>query len=155
MGYKALRDLALEKGVHIRSLQTHVKNHESELEGHIIRYGPPRGTYVDEYAEEFISGLLVGHPVMLTDQNIVAENERLRKELDELQKRVIQLQDEKAGLLERALEAENRRELVETTVTAAEEKILRLESDVRELTETNRRLKNRSLWQRILRFGEN
>lgn len=154
MGYKALRDLALEKGVHIRSLQTHVKNHESELEGHIIRYGPPRGTYVDEYAEEFISGLLVGHPIATADPSLIAENERLKDEIVDLQKKLIQLQDEKAGLLERALEAENRRELVETTVTAAEEKILRLESDVRELTEANRKLKSRSLWQRIIRFGE-
>lgn len=147
MGYKALRDLATEKGINIRSLQNHIKNHEDELEGHLIRYGPPRGTFVDEYAEEFLSGLLVGHPLVLTDQNLVAENERLRNELDELQKRVIQLQDEKAGLLERAITAEASKALMETNAATQEEQIQHLREQVE-------KLRSRSLWQRIIRFGE-
>lgn len=154
MDFKSLREFAAEKKVTMRAIQRHIKNHESDLEGHIVRYGPPKGTYIDETAQEYISELLVGYPMEVVDTALQEENERLRNELDELQKRVIQLQDEKAGLLERALEAENRRELVETTVTAAEEKILRLESDVRELTEANKKLKSRSLWQRIIRYGE-
>lgn len=154
MDFKSLREFAAEKKVTMRAIQRHIKNHESDLEGHIVRYGPPKGTYIDETAQEYISELLVGYPMEVVDTELQAENERLRNELDELQKRVIQLQDEKAGLLERALEAENRRELVETTVTAAEEKILRLESDVRELTDANKKLKSRSLWQRIIRYGE-
>ena len=148
MGYKSLKDLAREKGVNIRSLQNHVKKHEGELEGHIIRYGPPRGTFVDEDGEAFLSGLLVGHPIAMTDQSLIAENERLKDEIVDLQKKLIQLQDEKAGLLERAITAEASKALMETTAATQGEQLQQLQAQLD-------KLKSRSIWQRLVRFGEN
>lgn len=161
MGYKSLRDFAAEKAVSMRAIQKHVSNHESELQGHIVRYGAPRGTYLDDYAQDYINDLLVGHPIASADQTILAENERLKSELDELKTRMIQIQDEKAGLLERALEAEKIRALAEATAQEQERQLSSLQEEIREARDRAEKaeaetqaLKRRSLWQRITRFGE-
>ena len=147
METKALRDFATEQGITLRALQKHVKKHENELDGHIIRYGPPKGTYLDEYAQEYLSGLLVGHPLAVLDDNLSQELERVRIELEAAQKRIIELQDEKADLLERAIKAEATKALAETTTRDQAARIDDLESQLN-------RLKNRSLWQRVTRWGE-
>ena len=147
METKALRDFATEHGITLRALQKHVKKHESELEGHIIRYGPPKGTYLDEHAQEYLSGLLVGHPLAVLDESLSQKLERVRIELEAAQKRIIELQDEKADLLERAIKAEAAKALTETNTRDQAARIEALEGTI----ET---LKNRTLWQRIRRWGE-
>ena len=125
METKALRDFATEQGITLRALQKHVKKHENELDGHIIRYGPPKGTYLDEYAQEYLSGLLVGHPLAVLEE----------------------LQDEKADLLERAIKAEAAKALTETNTRDQAARIEALEGELDGL-------KKRTLWQRITRWGE-
>ena len=147
METKALRDFATEQGITLRALQKHVKKHENELDGHIIRYGPPKGTYLDEYAQEYLSGLLVGHPLAVLDDNLSQELERIRIELEAAQKRIIELQDEKADLLERAIKAEAAKALTETNTRDQAARIEALEGEIDGL-------KKRTLWQRITRWGE-
>lgn len=147
METKALRDFATEQGITLRALQKHVKKHENELDGHIIRYGPPKGTYLDEYAQEYLSGLLVGHPLAVLDDNLSQELERVRIELEAAQKRIIELQDEKADLLERAIKAEAAKALTETNTRDQAARIEALEGELDGL-------KKRTLWQRITRWGE-
>ena len=147
METKALRDFATEQGITLRALQKHVKKHENELDGHIIRYGPPKGTYLDEYAQEYLSGLLVGHPLAVLDDNLSQELERVRIELEAAQKRIIELQDEKANLLERAIKAEAAKALTETNTRDQAARLEALEGELDGL-------KKRTLWQRITRWGE-
>lgn len=147
METKALRDFATEHGITLRALQKHVKKHESELEGHIIRHGPPKGTYIDEYAQEYLSGLIVGHPLAVLDESLSQELERVRIELEAAQKRIIELQDEKADLLERAIKAEAAKALTETNTRDQAARIEALEGTIEAL-------KKRTLWQRIRRWGE-
>ena len=147
METKALRDFATEQGITLRALQKHVKKHENELDGHIIRYGPPKGTYLDEYAQEYLSGLLVGHPLAVLDDNLSQELARVRIELEAAQKRIIELQDEKAELLERAIKAEAAKALTETNTRDQAARIEALEGTIEAL-------KKRTLWQRIRRWGE-
>ena len=147
METKALRDFATEQSITLRALQKHVKKHENELDGHIIRYGPPKGTYLDEYAQEYLSGLLVGHPLAVLDDNLSQELERVRIELEAAQKRIIELQDEKADLLERAIKAEAAKALTETNTRDQAARIEALEGELDGL-------KKRTLWQRITRWGE-
>ena len=147
METKALRDFATEQGITLRAIQKHVKKHENELDGHIIRYGPPKGTYLDEYAQEYLSGLLVGHPLAVLDDNLSQELERVRIELEAAQKRIIELQDEKADLLERAIKAEAAKALTETNTRDQAARIEALEGEIDGL-------KKRTLWQRITRWGE-
>lgn len=161
MDYKSLREFAAEKKVTMRAIQRHIKNHENDLEGHIVRYGPPKGTYIDQAAQEYISELLVGYPMEVVDTELQAEIERLKNEVADLQRRLIQLQDEKAGLLERALEAEKVKALAEATAQDKERQLSSLQQEIREARDRAEKaeaetqaLKRRSLWQRITRFGE-
>ena len=147
METKALRDFATEQSITLRALQKHVKKHENELDGHIIRYGPPKGTYLDEYAQEYLSGLIVGHPLAVLDESLSQELERVRIELEAAQKRIIELQDEKADLLERAIKAEAAKALTETNTRDQAARIEALEGELDGL-------KKRTLWQRITRWGE-
>lgn len=161
MELKSLRDFAKEKNITIRAVQKHVKNHEGELKGHVVRYGPPRGSFLDEYAQEFISDLLVGHQVEVMDNALSEEIERLQAELAEANKRIMALLDERTALTERALQAESQKALAEATsqdqeqkVLDQEQRILALEEKLTEAQELNQKLKGRSLWQRITRRWE-
>ena len=175
MEYKSLKQFAMERNITIRSLQKHIKNHEEELAGHVIRYGPPRGTFIDGEAEDFLSGLLIGHPLAVVDTSTIEENKRLKNELDELKGKVISLMEERDQLKEiasaaekKAIEAENKLALSELTATHTEEKVHQLEDEVQNLrtnlsTVTERaeqaedsiqKLKSRSWWQRLRRIGE-
>ena len=102
---------------------------------------------VDEYAQEYLSGLLVGHPLAVLDDNLSQELERVRIELEAAQKRIIELQDEKADLLERAIKAEAAKALTETNTRDQAARIEALEGEIDGL-------KKRTLWQRITRWGE-
>lgn len=76
-----LQDFAKECGVTDRTIQKHVQKHEEALEGHFERRGP-NGTWLDEYAQDFIRGLMIqpATPV-IGDARTVRENEELRQAL--------------------------------------------------------------------------
>ncbi len=154
MAHKSLRDFAAEHGVTLRAVQKHVQKHESELGSHIIRYGPPRGTYLDDEAQAYITERLVGSPVAVMDTTLTDENERLRVELEQARQRIIDLLEERTALTERALQAETVKALAEATSQEQEQKVQDLETKLAETEETLQKLKGRSLWQRIRRWGE-
>ena len=154
MDYKSLRDYAQEHGITLRAAQRHIKNHENDLSGHIVRYGPPRGTYIDEYAQEYIAGLLVGHPVEVMDNSLSDEIERLRSELEDAQRRIISLMEERNQLTERALQAEAAQALAEATQEKQAERIQAAEERALQAEEMTQKLKGRNLWQRLTRWGE-
>lgn len=154
MELKSLRDFAEEKNITLRAVQKHLRNHQGELDGHIVRYGPPRGSFLDEYAQEYISGLLVGNPVAVMDNALQEEVERLQAELAEANKKIVALLEEKNALTERALQAESVKALAEATTHSQERTIQDLETRLTEAEETTRKLKGRSLWERITRKWE-
>lgn len=78
-----LQDFARQQGVTERTVQKHLKKHEAELEGHFERKGP-NGTWLDEYAQDFIKGHLIQSPIVVYDN----EAARLKDENLELQKRL-------------------------------------------------------------------
>lgn len=78
-----LQDFARQHGVTDRTVQKHLKRYESELEGHFERKGP-NGTWLDDYAQDFIKGHLIQSPVVVYDN----EAARLREENLDLQKRL-------------------------------------------------------------------
>ena len=154
MKTKSARAFAEENGVTLRAVQAHMKKYAAELEGHIVRYGAPRGTYLDETAQEIIAAHLVKDPVAVMDTALTEEVERLRAELDEARRQTIALLEEKAALSERALKAETAQALAEATQEDQERRIQEAEERAAAAEETIRALKNRSLWQRITRRGE-
>lgn len=154
VGYKATREVAEALGVTARAIQRHVKKHPEELQDHVIYYPAPRGMYLDDYAQDFISKLLVRPAVAIMDASLQDETERLRKELDEAQKRIIDLLERSAELQQKALEAETAKELAAATQQDQARRIQELEAALTEAKDETLKLKNRTLWQRIRRWGE-
>ena len=168
MTTKRLGDFANEHGVTIRIVQRHVKNHEKELEGHVIRYGPPKGTYIDSYAEQFLSDLMIEKPLAVLDSALESENALLKSELEAANKKIIALMEAQTALVERALKAEATQAMLEASKEEqerrneeAERKVQQLQQDLETekeradtAEETTKMLKGRSLWQRLTRWGE-
>lgn len=84
-----LQEFAKMQGVTDRAVQKHLKKHEKALEGHFQRLGP-NGTYLDDFACEFIRERMLKAPIVISEAS--EENEALRREIDSLQKDIIALQ---------------------------------------------------------------
>lgn len=97
---------------------------------------------------------LVGSPIAVMDNTLTEENERLRAELEQAKQKIIDLLEERTTLTERALQAETVKALAEATSQEQEQKVQDLEAKLAEAEETVQKLKGRSLWQRIRRWGE-
>ena len=168
MKTKSLRTFAEEHGVTIRDVQRHVKKHEKELEGHIKRYGAPKGTYIDSYAEEFISELMIDKPIAVLDPTLSNENDRLKTELEAANKKIIALMEAQNALVERAMKAEAAQAMLEAAKEEQDKRAAEMESSLKQLEEaftaekeradaaeeTTKKLKGRNLWQRLTRWGE-
>ena len=154
MGSMSLRDFAEANGVTLRAMQKHVQKYESELKDHMVRYGPPRGTYIDDVAQEIIAAHLVKDPIAVMDTTLSEEVERLRKELEEANQKIIALLEERTELTERAVKAEATKALAETTARDQAAKVQELEGKLSEAEAHAKKLQGRTLWQRIIRWGE-
>lgn len=154
METKSLRDFAEENGVTLRAIQKHIKKYENELADHMVRYGPPRGTYIDDVAQEIIAAHLVKDPIAVMDASLTEEVERLRGELEEANKRIIALLEERTELTERAVKAEATKALAETTARDQAAKVQELEGKLTAAEAHAKKLQGRTLWQRIIRWGE-
>lgn len=97
-----LQDFAKACGKTDRQIQKHLKKHESELEGHFERKGP-NGTWLDDYACDFIRGLMKQAPVVLYEngdglRELAMELDEVRQENRELNKELRQVYQEKSAL---------------------------------------------------------
>jgi len=82
-----LQDFAKQYGVTDRAIQKHLKKHEKELEGHFDKRGP-NGTWLDEYACDFIRGLMKQQPMVISEEDprvgiLEAEKKELEAQLRE------------------------------------------------------------------------
>lgn len=89
---KKLQDFATECGVTDRAIQKHLKKHEEALVGHFERKGP-NGTWLDEFAQDYIRGLMIQQPVIVGDVFQQQEIDRLKAENDALKDRLLAIQD--------------------------------------------------------------
>ena len=152
MEMKSLKQFADEHGITLRAAQRHIQKHEDELEGHIVRHGPPRGTFIDEFAIEYLSGLIVGPPV--TFVSATQEASELRDELEESQKKILALTEKLAALLEDKATLTERALQAEGTLALSEASVATKEATIQDLRNQVDKLKGRTLWQRITRWGE-
>lgn len=138
-----LQDFARECGVTDRAIQKHIQKHEEALQGHFERRGV-NGTWLDDFAQEFIRNLMVqSPPAVVSDSRLMLENEDLQKQLTQRDAKIEALQE----LLDKAM-AENSR--LSSTVGRLEgsdaahkllEDNLRKEADTRHLEATEARRK--------------
>lgn len=92
-----LQDFAREKGVTDRAIQKHIQNHAEELAGHFERKGP-NGTWLDDYAQEFISGLMYETPTVIMDTELVRKHQELQDQYQLVSGQLVQAQDRLAAM---------------------------------------------------------
>jgi len=99
-----LQDFARECGVTDRAIQKHIQKHEEALRGHFERRGP-NGTWLDEYAQDYIRSLMVqpSTPVV-ADAMLVRENRELVEANKILEARDQVHQETIAGLMAKVAE---------------------------------------------------
>lgn len=117
-----VQDFAAQKGVTDKAIYKHLNKNKEALAGHFEKRGK-NGTWLDDFACNFISDLMIKAPIVLSDGQDRDEIERLRKKIEELQ-------DELAGSNKKG------RELAE--------KMLEMKDEM-----TNLQLENRSLQLKI------
>ena len=90
-----IHDFAMQKGVTPNAIYKHIRNYKEQLQGHISKQGKS-GTFLDEYAQEYISKLMIVNPVVISGSGIRDLNEKYLKvveELNQANKRIIELLD--------------------------------------------------------------
>lgn len=92
-----LVDFARDNGVTDRAIQKHIQKHEVALVGHIDRQGNS-GTWLDEFAQHYIRGLLLRQPLAVIKDNedyrlLREENIELRQQLGKATDQILRLQD--------------------------------------------------------------
>lgn len=165
-----VQDFAKEHGVTDRAIQKHIQRHWQELHEHVNRRGK-NGTWLDEQAQAFIESLMIQQPVIVSDRAVTEDNERLRAEIDclraeveRLNKRAEHLSDKLTESLEertklQALEVEAAKtsgllEAAQTERDRLREDLAAASARAAEAEQRVQHLKNRTLWQRITRQGE-
>ena len=169
-----LQDFAREMGVTDRAIQKHLKRYAEELEGLFERRGP-NGTWLSEEACEFLRGKMKNSPIVVADNSLMLENDRLKKEIERLHMKLEDKQDKieilqeqnaslaLAGAQIKLLEADNaaKDKLITDTAKEAQEAILEL-SEVRKQFEDEKHLleqqiaalKKAGFWKRLRGWKE-
>ena len=134
-----VQDFAHSKGVTDKAIYKHINKHKEELGEHIHKQGK-NGTWLDEYACEYISNLMISNPIVVGESQQQQEIERLKSENSQLKNKVIDLQD-------RMLIMSEQLQLSSSAQLLLEDRNKQLD----ELKAENERLKNQSWWQRLFK----
>lgn len=120
-----LQDFARECGVTDRAIQKHLKNHETQLEGHFQRRGK-NGTWLDQTAQEYIRSLMIQQPIVVGDAETQREVERLKEEVLRLHEKLESTQD----ALRESLQAQIELQGTQARLEASERRTEALEADL-------------------------
>lgn len=150
-----LQDFAKQKGVTDRTIQYHLKKHKKELEGHYERRGS-NGTWLDEYAIDYLSQFMKSNPVVLAEADQQKEIQELKDKLIKAQEINNELHAKYETMLEKASKIDSERLLLEKDIelkkkekTLLEEKIEAQNQELKEKEQEINKLKNRNLLDRI------
>lgn len=148
-----LQDFARDCGVTDRAIQKHVKNHEAELQGHIERRGK-NGTWLDEYAEEFIRGLMKTAPVVVGDNAQLRKIEELQEKIDKLYGYIEKKDEFISRMMEAASVQQKRIENLESQKLLIEERTEQKIIDVRKELEASHRATEKHQSEEIERLKQ-
>lgn len=157
-----VEEFAKMLGVTSNNIRKHIKKHYDELQEHIEVIPNKGGTKLDDYAQNFIRGLLRDSPVVIEDSKtleLLEENNKLLHQLNELliestelklaATRHLELQEAHEDLKQKLQEAEDRAINAEADADVQRETADNLHRDLiatvrekEELQETNRKQGN-------------
>lgn len=146
-------DFARKVGCSPQNIYKHVRNYAAELEGHL--HGSRRGLLLDEYAQEFIRGVMYPKEV--------SGDTALREELEQLRSALFAASQENSRLAVALAQTEGERDKalleagqLQKLLTASQEAEEARKAEVEELREENRRkdvrhaaVMNRGIWARL------
>lgn len=98
-----VKDFAISKGVTDKAIYKHLQKHKEELAGHVEKRGK-NGTWLDDYACEYISNLMISNPIVISEGSDREEIERLRKKVEDLQEKLIDSNEKGRSLAEKMIE---------------------------------------------------
>ncbi|MGM9963361.1 MAG: hypothetical protein ACI319_10035 [Holdemanella porci] len=132
-----VQDFAHSKGVTDKAIYKHINRHREELGDHIQKQGK-NGTWLDDYACEFISGLMISNPIVVGDSHQQAEIGKLKIRNEELMNQLLAAQQTIINLQGSMIELE-----------VAKKQIEYKNDELNRAKEEIDRLKTRNFWGRI------
>lgn len=156
-----VKDFAAQQGVSAAVIYKHLKTHQSDLEGLVVK--KPKQTLLTDEAQEYLRGIMVDRTVLsVTDvaqarriTELEAENKELLKQLADargsLATTLAELGEQKA-LAATAQAVERERDTVRVQVTQLSQQLDTERAELNEALQEISRLKGRSLIQRILNY---
>lgn len=95
-----IKEYSKNKGVSYEAVRRQIKQYANDLEGHIIKQG--KTNFLDDVAIQILDQHRTPKTVVVdyAENELQAENERLRAEIDHLKSHIINLQNEKMAYLE-------------------------------------------------------
>lgn len=158
------------------NIRGHIKKYAAELEGHIEVKPKKGGTFLDNFAQNFIKGKMRVDTVVVYDNRVtelLEENNKLLHQINELLTETtelklaatrhlelqqahedlqLRLEAEIAEAAELRIESEKQKSLIDkltTDLESAEETNNAIQAEANALIAQIETLKNRTLWQRI------
>ena len=133
MEVRKIKDFAQEQGVSYEAIRRQVKKYAEDLEGHIITKGKTQ--YLDSYAMDFLADRRKESPIILLNQNINAELEETKLELEKMQKLLLEAQQRIILLQEDNIKAIESKAKYELLLEASEKNNTKLQETEKELSE--------------------
>ena len=131
-----VQDFAHSKGVTDKAIYKHINRHREELGDHIQKQGK-NGTWLDDYACEFISGLMISNPIVVGDSQQQREINELKDKIEILQNKLIESQNKTVQIFEQLSVMKD-----ENFKLKLDNKELRLKLEYKE--------EKKSFWRRII-----
>ena len=128
-----IRDFADEMGCSVANIYKHIKNNSKELENHVIKRGSKQ--FLDEEAQAFLKTLITPKSLVIGDQELLDELNKLRAIVVDLTTKNNELVTQNAQLRVERSEIDSKRLLLEKDINT-------LKDDKKELIETSNELRD-------------
>lgn len=140
-----VREFAAQQGVTTGVIYRHIKNHQTELEGLVIK--KPKQTLLTDEAQEYLKSIMLDRTVLsVTD---AAQAKRIA-ELEAENKELLRQLAEARGALASAMGELGEQKAIAATAQAVERERDTAQEQLQAAQQELERLRSRSLWQRIM-----
>lgn len=139
-----VKDFAAQQGVSTAVVYKHLKKHQTELEGLVIK--KPKQTLLTDEAQEYLKSIMLDRTVLsVTD---AAQAKRVA-ELEAENKELLRQLAEARGALASAMGELGEQKAIAATAQAVERERDTAQEQLQTAQQELERLRSRSLWQRI------